>query len=397
MSTPSITVRAGHPDFLDLPWDRPMAEWETERRLDLPKGISRHEVRFFAYGRGIYAIKELPRRAARHEYDMLRRLEEITAPAVHPVGLAERPWVDPGSETAAAVITVYLTHTFSYRELLSGWGFGDRRSQMLDAFAGLLVQLHLLGVYWGDCSLSNVLYRYDAGAVEVTMVDAETSQLHEELSDGQREDDLAIMEINVAGGMADIAASQGRDIDDADLDLGADITARYRGLWDEVTADELIGPHERYKITERMRRINDLGFEIADLQLIPQAGGDTMRVGLTVGSRQYHTRRLRELTGVEASEQQARQILSDLDRHVASDAAPAGSPIGAIRWRVEVFEPLLERIREITPLHTTDPVQAYCDYLHHRYVISSERRRDVPDDEAFEDWLAADQPGYPLG
>ena len=393
---PSITVRGGHPDFLDLDWERPMVEWDTGRRLELPKGISRHEVRFFAYDTGIYAIKELPRAPARHEHETLRTLEAMGAPTVRPVGIVERPWVDPTEETAAAVITAYLNHAFSYRELVSGWGFGERRNQMLDAFAGLLVELHLRGVYWGDCSLSNVLYRYDAGAIEVTMVDAETARLYPELSRGQREDDLAIMEINVAGGMADIAASRGASLDDADLSLGEDVADRYRALWDELTGDALIGRNERYRITDRVRRLNELGFEVGDLQLVPAPAGDLLKMRLVVGSRQFHTRRLRELTGVDASEQQARQILSDLDRYLADGTTPSGKPIGAIRWRVEVFEPLLERIRALPSLHTTDPVQAFCDFLHHRYVISAQRHLDVSNEDAFEDWVAAGQPGYPL-
>ena len=102
-STPHIVTRAGHPDFLDLPWEIPMIEWEDPRRLHLPKGISRHEVHFFGYPEWIYAIKELPLAPARNEYAMLRRLEELEAPSVRPVGLVERPWMDPGAESAAAV------------------------------------------------------------------------------------------------------------------------------------------------------------------------------------------------------------------------------------------------------------------------------------------------------
>jgi hypothetical protein len=398
VSTPLINVRAGRPDFLDLPWDIPMTEWDDPRRLDLPKGISRHEVRFYRYEDAIYAIKELPASAADQEWEMLRALERAGAPAVRPVGLVGRPWVDPGAEHAAAVITLYRHHTFSYRELLSGWGFGERRNQMLDAFAGLLVQLHLLGCYWGDCSLSNVLYRFDAGAIEVTMVDAETAEMYGELSEGQREDDLEIMIVNVAGGMADIAASQGVDIDAADLALGEDVARRYRGLWDEVKADVVVGRHEQYVITERSRRLNDLGFEVLDVQLLPEEGGDRLRMAFTVGGRTFHSRRLRELTGVDASEQQARQILADLGAFQArmERSAPSQKDLSAILWRVEVFEPMLVRLQELDHRHTSDPVQAFCDLLHHRYVISAAARRDVPTDEAIEHWISAGQPGYPL-
>jgi hypothetical protein len=398
MAQPRVTIRSGHPDFLDLPWDRSMLEWEHPRRIDLPKGISRHEVQFYDYDEGIYAIKELPLQAARQEYAALRGLEDLDAPSVRPVGLVERPWLDPTMESSAAVITVYLNHAFSYRELVSGWGFGERRNQMLDAFAGLLVELHLIGCYWGDCSLSNALYRYDADAIEVTMVDGETAELRPGLSTGQRLDDIEIMITNVAGGMADIAAAAGTDIDLADLALGEDIADRYHALWDELTGQEAIGPGERYRIHERIAGVNALGFEVGDMELIPEEGGERLRLHLTVTGRAFHTRKLRELTGVDASEHQARQILSDLRRY---EAAHAGDPsttksIAAIRWRVEVFEPMLTRIAVLPAEHTGDPVQAFTDFLHHRYVLSSSAGRDIPNDEAFAAWVEAGRPGYPL-
>lgn len=375
-----------------------MPDWNHARRLDLPKGISRHVVHFYGFNEGIYAIKELPLAPARNEYAMLRALEDLEAPTVTPVGLVERPWMDPQSEHSAAVITEYLDYAFSYRELLSGWGFGDRRNQMLDGFAGLLAELHLLGCYWGDCSLSNVLYRYDAGTVRVTMVDAETSSVVPELSNGQREDDLAIMIENVAGGMADIAASQGVDIDSADLALGEDIAARYRALWNELTDAPVISTSERYKITERIRRLNDLGFEVEDLEILPTHDGNRIRMNFTVGGRLFHVRRLRELTGVDATEEQARQILTDLARFEAhtSDTSASGKALAAVRWRVEIFEPIVRKLNELPNRHTSDPIQGFTDFLHHRFEISSRRGRDVANDEAFDHWVESGQPGYPI-
>lgn len=372
-----------------------MPEWGHPRRLNLPKGISRHEVHFYGYEEGIYAVKELPLEPARREYAVLRALEDLDAPSVIPVGLVERPWLDPTEESSAAVITVYLNHAFSYRELLAGTGFGPRRNQMLDAFAGLLVELHLIGCYWGDCSLSNVLYRYDADAIEVTMVDGETAEIREHLSDGQRMDDIEIMIVNVAGGMADIAAASGEDIDHADLSLGEDIAERYRGLWDEVTGLEVLGPDERYRIRERIERVNALGFDVGGIDLIPAEGGGRLRLDLAVTGRSFHRHRLRDLTGIEASENQARQILADLHHYEAG--ASLDRSMAAIRWRVEVFEPLLARITALEWRRTDDPVQAYTDFLHHRYEVSVALGKDVSNEEAFASWLAADQPGYPIG
>jgi hypothetical protein len=376
-----------------------MADWHDPRRLELPKGISRHEVQFFGYQDGIYAFKELPVALARHEWSALRHLEELEAPSVRPVALVERPWLDPYAEASGMVVTGYVEFAFSYRELLSGWGFGDRRNQMLDAFAGLLMELHLLGCHWGDCSLSNVLYRFDAGAIEMTMVDAETARVYPSLSQGQRDDDIALMVENVAGGMGDLAAEQGIELELADLFLGEHIAARYYALWREVTREAVIGRDEQYRITERINRLNELGFEVDDLALVPQADGSRLQMRLKVAGRNFHARRLRELTGIDASENQARQILSDLRYYEATvgRSSSTGKRLAPIRWRVEIFEPMLARLRSLERRATQDPVQAYTDLLHHRYLLSAEAGRDIPNEEAFARWVAAGQPGYPLG
>ena len=393
-----FTVRPGHPDFLDLPWETSLVDWTVPHLISLPKGISRHEVRFVEYPHGIYAIKELPVRAARRDYAVLKALEGFGTSSVRPIGLVEERCDDPHRELSAALITAYEPFSFSYRELLAGPGFGPRRNQMLDAFARLLAELHLANVFWGDCSLSNVLYRFDAEAIETIMVDAETAYVYDDpISDGRRGEDIDIMIENVAGGMADIAGEAGHDLDDADLALGEDIASRYTALWAELTSEETIGADERYRITERIGRINALGFDIDEIDLGPaQPDGSRLSVKLKVGGRTFHTNRLKELTGVESLENQARQVLSDLHYYQASKggASPTGKNVAAIRWRVEVFEPMMQRLAE-TP-GVADPVQGYCDLLHHRYVMSQGSGTDIGTDAAFEDWIARGRPGYPL-
>ena len=396
---PELTIRAGHPDFLELPWEVSLSDWEIDNFVELPKGISRHEVRFVQYPTGIYAIKELPTRAARQDYTVLRSLESFGGPAVRPVGLIEKRDPDRYSERSAALITAYEPFSFSYRELVEGSGFGARRTQMLDAFAGLLVELHLAGVFWGDCSLSNVLYRFDAEAIETVMVDAETAVVFEAgmITDGRRHEDIEIMIINVAGGMADIAASHGVDIDYADLALGEDIAARYHGLWTELMAEPTIAVDERYRISNRIERLNDLGFHVEEIDLIPQdEGGSRLKLKLKVGGRTFHANRLNELTGIEALEQQAKQLLSDLYYFQANQGGSTATAknVAAVQWRVSVFEPMLERIRQIPEV--VDPIQAYCDLLLHRYVMSEGFGHDVGIEAAWDDWVSRGRPGYPL-
>ncbi|HUP14980.1 MAG TPA: DUF4032 domain-containing protein [Acidimicrobiia bacterium] len=394
----SLTIRPGHPDFLDLPWRLPLVEWELPSLLDLPKGISRHEVRFLSYPRGIYVVKELARAPARNDYAVLRELESVGAPAVTAVGLVEQRTEDPTEEGAAALITAYEPFSFSYREILAGPGFGPRRNQMLAAFAGLLVELHLAHCFWGDCSLSNVLYRFDAEAIVTIMVDAETAQiLPGGLSDGRRLEDLEIMIENVAGGMSDIAAEVGVDIEQADLDLGYDIAERYTKLWAELRTAETITTEERFRITERIDRLNRLGFDVEEVDLVPSIDDTAeLMIKVKVGGRNFHANRLKSLTGIEALENQAKAILSDVHYYSAKTGGDtsSGKATWAVKWRVSEFEPLLAKLRAINGV--VDPVQAYTDLLHHRYMLASTLGRDVSNDEAFQDWLAQGRPGYPL-
>ncbi len=387
---PELTIRPGHPDFLDLPWDEPLEDWDTARLVDLPQGISRHVVRFVSYREGIYAVKQLPEPAALRDYGALRTLEERHAPAVTAVGYVTGRDPDPTAENAAALVTRYLDHAFSYRELLEGPGFGANRTRLLDAFASLLVELHLAGCFWGDCSLSNTLYRWDADGIETHMVDAETASIHDVISDGRREEDLEIMTENVAGGMGDIAAERGVDLDDADLELGLDIAGRYRGLWKELSAVWVVGGNEQYKIAERIARINDLGFNVEDLTVASTGG--KLSLNVRVGGRSFHANRLKELTGVEAGERQASTILDDLYYYTAKYATDTPSTVAAIRWRIDAFEPVLERLRAIPDV--VDPVQSYCDLLNHRYNLSAEAQQDVGTDAAFDDWVREGRPGY---
>jgi hypothetical protein len=46
----ALFLRPGHPDFLDLPWERPLEEWVGHSRLvEVPRGLSRHPVLFVNY------------------------------------------------------------------------------------------------------------------------------------------------------------------------------------------------------------------------------------------------------------------------------------------------------------------------------------------------------------
>src|SRR5688500_4981987 len=244
-----LVTRTGHPDFLDLPWERPLEEWRSERLVEVVRGISRHVVRFVDYDGAVYALKELPERLAHREYGLLRRLNAEGMPVVLAVGVVERAELEP------VLITRHLDFSLPYRALFSRRPVTDLRRNLLRALAELLVRLHLAGFFWGDCSLSNTLFRRDAGELSAYLVDAETGELHPELTDGQRRHDLAIAEENIVGELLDVEAELGGLPDDVDpIETAAGTVAAYEALWMELTREEVFGPDERWRIHERLRR-----------------------------------------------------------------------------------------------------------------------------------------------
>ncbi|CAN5275589.1 hypothetical protein BH20ACT3_BH20ACT3_11720 [soil metagenome] len=203
MSQPAaveIRTRGGHPDFLDLPWELPLHRWDHPRLARMAHGISRHVVRFVRYDERVYALKATEQHEAEREYRTLRDLLDASLPVVEPVGVV-------GSEAETVLITRYLDFSLPYWYLLARDEGPRLTDRLLDAAAVLLVRLHLDGVYWGDCSPSNVLFRRDAGALMAYLVDAETAERHPTVSDGLRDRDLDIAWENIVGSLLDLQAA----------------------------------------------------------------------------------------------------------------------------------------------------------------------------------------------
>jgi hypothetical protein len=376
---PRLRLRETAAALLDLPWELPLADWSSDalRFRDLPVGPSRHLVRFIVADGTTYALKELPLPIAGREYDVLRHLEELGLPAVLAVGVAE----DPERETAI-LVTEYLAHSVQYRRLLMRFplGPGPYRDRLLDAMAGLLVDLHRAGVYWGDCSLANTLFRRDADKIQAYLVDAETSEVHPGLSVGQRAYDLDILVENVAFGLHDLAAFQGRaDPDDA-IEAAESVRERYTALWDELHDEPKVAPGDRHAIRARVRRLNELGFAVEEIGVEPSDGGAAMRLRVAVSTRRFHARELERRTGLVTLEGQARLLLNDLREYQAwlelQESRPLTEREGAERWLADVLEPSLGRlVPAIGPQR--DPIQAYCDVLEQKWILSEQVGRDV--------------------
>jgi hypothetical protein len=270
------------------------------------------------------------------------------------------------------------------------------RDRLLDAMASLLVDLHRGGVYWGDCSLANTLFRRDGDRIQAYLVDAETSEVHPSLSDGQRAYDLEVLVENVAFGLADLAAMNDRpdDLDDA-ISAAESVRTRYQGLWDELHAEEQLAANDRFAIAARVRRLNDLGFSIDEIELEPGDRAGRLRLRVAVTTRRFHTRELQRRTGIVALEGQARILVNDLREYRAwlewSEGRPIDRDEGAQRWLADVYGPTIARIRTaVGP--DRDMVQAYCDVLEHKWLLSEQAGRDVGLARAVESYVAIGAP-----
>ena len=365
------------PQLLTLPWARPLASWgEADARfVELPVGTSRHLVRFCVVDGEVLAVKELAVWPARREYEALRTLEHRQLPAVRAVGLAERP-----ADDAAILVTRFLAHSFQYRRLFVRLREGTvaQRERLLDAMAGLLVELHRRGVFWGDCSLANTLLVRDGQTLQAHLVDAETAEIHDRLSDGQRAFDLELMVENVAGDLADVSAIDGRGLDGVadDIAVAESVGTRYADLWDELHREDPVVPGERYAVEARLRRLNDLGFVVDEVTFQPGATGDALRLKVAVADRRYHASRLFELTGLQVGEGQAAILLNDLKASAGAAGAPATLEGLGRWWLARCVEPAMARLRA-TLGDASDPIQAYCDLLEVRWLLSEQAGVDI--------------------
>ena len=358
-----------------------MSQWNVPDvpLRDIAVGPSRHLVKFVEADDALWAVKDMPQRIAVKEYDVLRRLEEMGLPAVRPAGLVAQPEFD-----TAILVTRYLDGSWQYRRLFMRLPPDQpkHRARLLDGMAGLLVELHRHGVFWGDCSLANTLFSRDGQTLQAWLVDAETSEVHPTLSRGQREHDLDIMVENVAMGMTDLAERLGRSaLEDVLIAEVEQTKARYETLWDALHAEPVFGFTDRYRVEGTVRKLNDLGFAVDEVSLQP-VGDDPgqLKLHVAVGDRRYHAQRLQELTGLDVGEGQARILLGDLMAHQAQLCREAGHDVdehtAARLWVMEVVTPT-EHVAHAAVNNSGTAIQAYCDLLEVRWLLSEEAGHDV--------------------
>jgi Domain of unknown function (DUF4032)/Lipopolysaccharide kinase (Kdo/WaaP) family len=382
--------------LLSLPWTEALEDWQDERLVEIrQRGISRHVVRFVADDGRLFALKSISERLARREYRLLRGLAEVNVPAVEVVGIV----VDRGRDADAILVTTFLDYSTTYRTLFSRARGGLPTDRLLDALAELLARLHLSGFFWGDCSLSNALFRYDAGALQAYLVDAETSEQHPSLSPGQRSLDLELAQERVCGELFDLQAG---DLLPPEIDpvlISEELRRRYEQLWDELTREEILRPEDqRYRIAERLRRLNELGFDADEIELVSVAEGTKLRVRTKVAESGSQRRTLFLRTGLDATENQARRQLNDIASFRGyleqKEGRTVSEAVAANRWLEEVYDPVVAAI-PVSLRGRLAPAEIFHEILEHRWYLSEAAGRDIGTTAAAQSYFETVLPEIP--
>ena len=373
------TTREPQPDLFLLPWSLPLAEWPDDRFVRLPRGRHRHVVRFLDHDGTFFALKELPRALADHEFRMLEYLREEHLPAVTLIGVAHNRRTAAGEPLESILVTRHLSYSLPYRSLFAAPSPEMTRHQLVDALAVLLLRLHLTGFYWGDCSLNNALFRRDGGSLRAYVVDTETSEVHLPLSDGMRFNDVDLASENVTGGLLDLAADGRLSAEIDPVAVGTGLVERYERLWEEVTGVEEVPKNELWRINARLARLNELGFDTEEFELLTE-GAASVRFRPTVVDEGHHARRLAQVTGIEAHENQARRLLGAVFAYQAylsterNREVPEG--VAAYLWLTDRWEPTLAAI-PVDFRGRLEDAEIYCGILDHVAHLSAELGRDV--------------------
>lgn len=381
--------------LIPLPWAVPLEDWPTTYLVALPRGISRHVVRFVRVGGEVYAAKEVLESVALHEYHVLQDLHRLGEPAVEPLAVVTGRVDDDGRPLDPILLTRHLEFSLPYRSLFASGVRQETVSRLLDALVVLLVRLHLGGFLWGDVSLSNVLFRRDAGEFAAYLVDAETAEFHLHLSDGQRRHDLEIATTNLFGEFLDLQSGQLLDESLEPETLVGQILGRYDALWAELTGVEEFAGSDLHRIENRVRRLNDLGFDVAELDISTSPDGSTIRIQPKVVDAGHHSRRLLRLTGLDTEENQARRLLNDLDTFRArTNQQWIDEAVIAHQWLTECFQPVVTAIpAELRGKR--DAAQVFHEVLDYRWYASQNANREVPLAEAVQGYIADVLAGLP--
>ena len=375
----------------NLPWEKPLEEWPEDPNLTAQRGISRHVVRLVRSTPDpeseIYAVKETVEEFAVREYEALKELGVRGAPSVSQIAIVNGRISADGEELPCAIVTRFLPYSLPYRVVLSGDVTQHEITNMANALAYLLVRLHLLGFWWGDCSLSNTLFRRDADGFAAYLVDAETGEFQKSLSNGQREHDLDLARFNVAAELEDLKLAGVLFPAMDPIRASESVITRYRKIWKALSEPQVLPANDRHAVERAMRSLQDIGFAVEEVDL--QLAGDNSTLTFTpkLVAPNYHSLRLKELMGLDTEEFQAKRILASFDRFRSREISRTPDKNEAAqRWLDEVFYKVVKSVPSQLEGRVED-AQLFHEVLEHRWYLGEKAGADVGLENATQDYI----------
>jgi len=375
----------------NLPWEKPLEEWPEDPNLTAQRGISRHVVRLVRSTPDpeseIYAVKETVEEFAVREYEALKELGARGAPSVSQIAIVNGRISPDGEELPCAIVTRFLPYSLPYRVVLSGDVTQHEITNMANALAYLLVRLHLLGFWWGDCSLSNTLFRRDADGFAAYLVDAETGEFQKNLSNGQREHDLDLARFNVAAELEDLKLAGVLFPAMDPIRASESVITRYRKIWKALSEPQVLPANDRHAVERAMRSLQDIGFAVEEVDL--QLAGDNSTLTFTpkLVAPNYHSLRLKELMGLDTEEFQAKRILASFDRFRSREILRTPDKNEAAqRWLDEVFYKVVKSVPSQLEGRVED-AQLFHEVLEHRWYLGEKAGADVGLENASQDYI----------
>jgi len=374
----------------DLPWSKLLEDWPEDPGLTSMRGISRHVVRLVRTGdrdEDVFAVKETVEEFSTREYALLRELNSRGAPCVEPLAVVTGRLDLRGNELPTALVTRYLAYSLPYRVILSGNVTPHEITTMANALALLLVKLHLLGFWWGDCSLSNALFRRDASEYSAYLVDAETGEFQTALTDGQREHDLEIALFNVAAELEDLAIAGVLHPGMDPIRASQGVISRYRRLWKSLKEPQTLDPKDRHAVERAMRSLQDLGFAVEEVEITMDGDKGALKFSPRLVAAGYHQQRLKDLLGLDAEELQAKRLLASFDRYRSREAESGlSTEVLARKWMTTVFDHVIEQVpAELRG--RVEPAQMFHEILEHRWYLGEKAGRDLGLDFATQEYI----------
>jgi hypothetical protein len=210
------------------------------------------------------------------------------------------------------------------------------------------------------------------------------------------------MEVNVTGDLDDLALAGYLRQKFHIMDTGDYIRQRYRELWEQVTREEIIQPHESYRIQERIRTLNALGFTVDEIEIPAVYENESVRLRIAVTDRNFHRDYLMELTGLATEEMQAQKMMNEIRElkatlsHERNQSMPLSA--AAYHWYEMIYKPVNERIQTLisqrqkaqaggSPVAVAEPAELYCEILEHKWYLSERAQQDVGHMAAVDDYL----------